>query len=174
MVNAYLHASPSCPYHTLPLGRRTQASQRNTFGASQAIYWRNGHQQPIKQTCHKHRIRWCAAERGPQGVSIHASHCDKHRSCNASACPAGIRLPSVLTLLERVSCGLVEALAVFALVAQPLPALAGEIIEGIPRVADGDTLQVIAQAKHKSVQAQSCKACICLHPWITPRVPLPT
>lgn len=75
-------------------------------------------------------------------MSIHASHCDKHRSCNASACPAGIRLPSVLTLLERVSCGLVEALAVFALVAQPLPALAGEIIEGIPRVADGDTLQI--------------------------------
>lgn len=45
-------------------------------------------------------------------------------------------------LFVKLSCRLVELLAAVVLTAQPLPAQAGEIIQGMPRVADGDTLQV--------------------------------
>ncbi len=44
--------------------------------------------------------------------------------------------------LPQLAVRLVEALAALVLVGQPMPAMAGEIIQGIPRVADGDTLQV--------------------------------
>ncbi len=44
--------------------------------------------------------------------------------------------------LPQLAVRLVEALAALVLVGQPMPAMAGEIIQGMPRVADGDTLQV--------------------------------
>ena len=46
----------------------------------------------------------------------------------------------------RLARKVVEAIAAFILVAQPLPVLAGEVIQGVPRVADGDTLQVLTEA----------------------------
>lgn len=44
--------------------------------------------------------------------------------------------------LPQLAVRLVEGLAALVLAGQPLPAMAGEIIQGMPRVADGDTLQV--------------------------------
>lgn len=44
--------------------------------------------------------------------------------------------------LPQLAVRLVEGLAALVLVGQPLPAMAGEIIQGMPRVADGDTLQI--------------------------------
>ena len=38
--------------------------------------------------------------------------------------------------------GLLQAVAAATILAQPIPAWAGEVIQGVPRVADGDTLQV--------------------------------
>ena len=45
---------------------------------------------------------------------------------------------------SRLACKIVQVLAAFAIVSQPLPGIAGEIIEGLPRVSDGDTLQVVS------------------------------
>ena len=52
-----------------------------------------------------------------------------------------------LGCLPQLAVKLFEALAALVLVGQPLPAMAGEIIQGMPRVADGDTLQVRRQSK---------------------------
>lgn len=54
------------------------------------------------------------------------------------------RLPVELAaLLLKVSCRLIETLATVSLLTHPLPAMAGEIIQGTPRVSDGDTIQVV-------------------------------
>lgn len=54
------------------------------------------------------------------------------------------RLPiNLAALLLKVSCRLIETLATVSLLTHPLPAMAGEIIQGSPRVSDGDTIQVV-------------------------------
>ncbi|KAL3144151.1 hypothetical protein ABBQ32_003939 [Trebouxia sp. C0010 RCD-2024] len=53
------------------------------------------------------------------------------------------RLPiNLAALLLKVSCRLIETLATVSLLTHPLPAMAGEIIQGSPRVSDGDTIQI--------------------------------
>ena len=54
------------------------------------------------------------------------------------------RLPASLAeLLVTASCRLLGLTASLSLMTQPFPAQAGEIIQGMPRISDGDTLQVI-------------------------------
>ena len=43
---------------------------------------------------------------------------------------------------QSLASTILQAVAAAVILVQPTPAWAGEIIQGIPRVADGDTLQV--------------------------------
>lgn len=91
-----------------------------------------------------------------------------HSSFSVSACPSNQiqlvkesrpsrtckRLPASLTdLLVTASCRLVEVIASLSLMTQPFSAQAGEVIQGMPRVSDGDTLQV-----NPFTQSQGCSA----------------
>lgn len=61
-----------------------------------------------------------------------------------------IRSPNLAEVLLKVSCRLIEALATLSLLTQPLLAVAGEIIQGTPRISDGDTIQVESPKSHNS------------------------
>ena len=59
-------------------------------------------------------------------------------------------------LLVKLSCRFVEVIAAVVLTTQQLPAQAGEIIQGMPRVADGDTLQVSPDRLHTAWHVYGC------------------
>ena len=63
-------------------------------------------------------------------------------------------------LLLKASRRLIETLATVSLLTHPLPALAGDIIQGTPRVSDGDTIQV-GSPKPKFITSlhSSCLRC---------------
>lgn len=80
----------------------------------------------------------------PAGASAsrHAASGAHLSALRASTSPSASCAVSVDHTAARLAHKVVEAVAAFILVAQPLPVLAGEVIQGVPRVADGDTLQI--------------------------------
>ena len=95
---------------------------------------------PVRQVC---RPRQCSAA---THNSVSSSSCSSNEIQlvkglgSSRACK---RLPgSLAEVLVTASCRLVEITASLSLITQVFPAQAGEIIQGVPRVSDGDTLQV--------------------------------
>jgi len=108
--------------------------------------------QPIKQACHTYPARTSLKTAQKQSTPALAVGGAKHPTRNESiSWPANPSCGCYPQSLVRLTSRVVEALAAFALVTQPLPALAGEIIQGTPRVADGDTLQVTSSAKSQCI-----------------------
>lgn len=135
MVNATVTASVSgrnWPHSVL--------TRQQYHGLSKccAVHRRTTHVPAIKQATH--------IEHAQQSVD------DTRQSSSVDASRASVRLMWCDKLcppdkhrfgcLPQMAVRVVEALAALVLVGQPVPAMAGEIIQGMPRVADGDTLQI--------------------------------
>lgn len=98
---------------------------------------------PARQVC-QHRVPTkCSAAPDSSGSDSSCSRNEIQLVKGSGSNRTCRRLPASLAeLLETTSCRLVEMTASLILMTQPLPAQAGEIIQGMPRVSDGDTLQV--------------------------------
>jgi len=135
MVNATVTASVSCrnwPHSVL--ARQPHHGLSNCC----AVHSRTKHVSAIKQATHIQHAQQSVVDTSLSSsgdtsrASVRLIHCD-------NVCPPDINR---FGCLPQLAIRLVEALAAVVLVGQPVRAMAGEIIQGMPRVADGDTLQV--------------------------------
>lgn len=94
-----------------------------------------------RQVCHK-RAQWSALTRRGASGSGHPSDGIQLVRCSGSTQTSMWSPANLAELLVKISCRLVETVAALSLVTQPAPAHAGEVIQGMPRISDGDTLQV--------------------------------
>ena len=150
MINAVLHASGPCQYQT---------SVQNLQGryTSMCVAEKTSTQhRPSPEVNRACRTRILFREYRRPAASRIAVHQTSRKSAGccfadlARSEPASRACSSPPLWASRATCRLIEAIAAFALVAHP--AMAGEIIQGTPRVADGDTLQVSEQAEPVLIQ----------------------
>jgi len=137
MVNATVTASVSCCNRSHRVSTR---QQHHRIPKCCAMHRRTNHVPAIKQAAHIQHAqqsindtRQSSSNAGDATqASVRLIRCD-------NVCPPETHR---FGCLPQLAVRLVEAFAALVLVGQPLPAMAGEIIQGMPRVADGDTLQV--------------------------------
>ena len=141
MVNASVFPAAACQQHTRPQNsRRSDLCLRLPTLGCRVLRgvqpWQACH---FKAKSKLNTIVWANGNPAAQDIrALSVAKCSRSRL----ACT---RLPSgPAELPNTTSSRLVGALAAFVLASQSLPATAGEIIQGTPRVADGDTLQVIS------------------------------
>ena len=103
-----------------------------------AVHRRTKHVSAIKQATHIQHAQPSVVDTSLSS-SEDTSRASVRWICCDNVCPPGVNR---FGCLPQLAVRLVEALAAIVLVGQPVPAMAGEIIQGMPRVADGDTLQV--------------------------------
>lgn len=141
MVNARLHVTTSCQCYQCPQRLQSRHQISRMSEVSRRLHRRTEANAVIKQACTLHSARRLAALELPNGsttrLELHGTKCNR---CSDDICPSGNGL---FGCFPHLASRLLEALAALVLVAQPAPAIAGEIIQGTPRVADGDTLQVL-------------------------------
>lgn len=156
MVNAPPMAAAACqrqpwPQRTKPsrtLGLACNFSPKSRPGTVRLKY---------RQVCHQRAPQCSAVTCSSASGSGHSSDGKQLVRCSGSS--QNCRLPADLAeLLVKVSCRLVGTIAALSLVTQPAPAHAGEIIQGMPRISDGDTLQVNFPFKASCCSAL-CQAC---------------
>lgn len=146
MVNARLHATISCQFYQRPQGLQARHQTSRVFEVNRRFHRRTAATAVIKQACrcHLHCARRLPVLEHPKGsvrrLEMHGKTCN---NCSDDTCRSKNGL---FGCFPHLVLRLVEALAALVLVAQPMPAIAGEIIQGTPRVADGDTLQVLLRS----------------------------
>lgn len=136
MVNATVTASVSCrnwPHSVL--------TRQQHYGISKccAVHRRTKYSPAIKQATHIQHAQQSVDDTRLSSNAGDASRASVRLICCVNVCPPD---KYRFGCLPQLAVRLIEALAALVLVGQPLPAMAGEIIQGMPRVADGDTLQV--------------------------------
>ena len=140
MVNAPTIAAAACQHQAWP-----QRANRNKIlvdaykfppqsppGSVDAIKFRQVRSE-IKRSAATHTRSSASSSSSNEPQLVKGSKCSQARTWAAA---------SLTELLVKVSCRLVGTIATLSLMTQPLPAQAGDIIQGMPRVSDGDTIQV--------------------------------
>ena len=155
MVNAPTMAAAACQHQPWP--QRTKPSKHLSYACALSFKARPGIVRlKYRQVCHQ-RAQCSAVTRSSASSSGHSSDGIQFMRCSGSS--QICRSPANLAeLLVTVSCRLVGTIAALSLVTQPAPAHAGEIIQGMPRVSDGDTLQVNFPFRASCCSAL-CQAC---------------
>lgn len=141
MVNAPTVAAAACqrqpwPQRTKPsktLGLECNFSPKSRPGTVRLKY---------RQLCQQRAPQCSAVTRSNASGSGHWSDGIQLLRCSGSSMTPMWSPANLAELLVKVSCRLVGTLAALSLVTQPAPAHAGKIIQGMPRISDGDTLQV--------------------------------
>ncbi|DBA90564.1 TPA: hypothetical protein ACH3X1_003806 [Trebouxia sp. C0004] len=137
MVNATVTASVSCRNWSHSVLKR---QQHHGISTCYTVRRRTTYVPAIMQATHMQHAQQSVDDkrqsssiaRDTSRVSVRLIRCD-------NVCPLDKHR---FGCLPQLAVRLVEALAALVLVGQPSPAMAGEIIQGMPRVADGDTLQI--------------------------------
>ena len=141
MVNAPANAAAACQRQLWP--QRTKPSKNPGLACNLSPKSRPGTVRLKNRQVCQHRAPQCSAvtRRSAGGPRRSSDGIQLVRCSGCSMIP--MWSPANLAeLLVKVSCRLVGTIAALSLVTHPAPAHAGEVIQGMPRISDGDTLQV--------------------------------
>lgn len=155
MVNAPTSAAAACQRQPWP--QRTTPSKHFGVACNLSAKSRPGTVRlKYGQVC-RQPAQCSAVTRSSVTGSGHSSDGMQPVRCSGSSQTSAWSPANLAELLLEVSSRLVETVAALSLVTQSAPAHAGEIIQGMPRISDGDTLQV-----NSLVHAQLAVTLICI------------
>ena len=154
MVNAATIAAAGCQHRARPQGPQHINCRDVACKLSPNLRPRSVGAALVRQV-YRHRVQTqclAATHNNVSGLSCSSKELQLLKGSGPSRTCR--RLPADLAELLVTACRrLAEITACLSLMTQPFPAQAGEIIQGMPRVSDGDTLQV-----NPSMQSHCCSA----------------